>query len=97
MAGRQAGPRTQLLVNGFAEFDVMLRHVRCAVAVLEEGQDPLNPSGMLFGLASSWQRATACNDVVITLPYSGLVRNKTCARHVNANPSTCGSSRRSAV
>jgi hypothetical protein len=37
------------LFNGFAELDVALRHVRCDVAVLEEGQDPVGPSGMAFG------------------------------------------------
>jgi hypothetical protein len=44
-------PRTQLLFNGFAEFDVALGHVRCDVAVQEERQDPVDPSGTLFGFA----------------------------------------------
>jgi hypothetical protein len=43
-------PRLQLLFNGFAEFDVVLGHVRRDVAVLEEGQHPLDPSGTQFGL-----------------------------------------------
>jgi hypothetical protein len=31
-------------------FDVVLKTVWCAVAALEEAQDPVNPSRMLFGL-----------------------------------------------
>jgi hypothetical protein len=42
-------PRTQLLFKGFAEFDVALGHVRRDVAVLEEGQHPIGPSGKAFG------------------------------------------------
>jgi hypothetical protein len=41
--------RKQLLFKGFAEFDVVLRHVRCDVAVLEERQDPVGPGGTAFG------------------------------------------------
>jgi hypothetical protein len=37
------------LFNRFAEFDVVLGHVRCDVAVLEERQDPVDPSGTVFG------------------------------------------------
>ena len=44
-------PRTQLLFNGFAEFDVAFGHVRCDVAALEEQHDPVDPSGTLFGFA----------------------------------------------
>ena len=51
MAGRQVASRTQLLFKGFTEFDVALGHVRRDVAVLEEGQDPVDPSEVLHGLA----------------------------------------------
>jgi hypothetical protein len=44
--------RTQLLLKGFAEFDVALGHFRRDVAVLEERQDPVDPSEVLHGLAS---------------------------------------------
>jgi hypothetical protein len=41
--------RACAFVKGFAEFDVVLRHVRRDVAALEERQDPVGPSGMAFG------------------------------------------------
>jgi len=41
-------PRLQLLFNGFAEFDVVLRHVRGDLAKLEERQEAVNPNGTLF-------------------------------------------------
>jgi hypothetical protein len=60
---------TQLLFNGFAEFDRVRRHVRCDVAVLEEGQDPVDPSGMAFGfLPLDALRSGALTSSVYKLP-----------------------------
>src|SRR5205807_9527382 len=45
-------PNTQLIVKRFAKNEVSLRHVRWYFAMLEERQNPLDPSGTLRGLAS---------------------------------------------
>jgi len=37
------------LFNRFTEFDVVPGRVGCKIAVLEERQDPVDPSGMVFG------------------------------------------------
>jgi len=39
------------LFDGFAELDVALCHAGRALAVLKEGQHPVEPSGTLFGVA----------------------------------------------
>jgi hypothetical protein len=44
--------RAHLLFNGFAEFDVALRHVWRDVALREERQDSVDPSEVLHDLAS---------------------------------------------
>jgi hypothetical protein len=49
VAGLASG--TQLLFEGFAEFDVTLGRVWRNIAVLEEAQDPVDPSEVLHGLA----------------------------------------------
>ena len=42
----------QPLFNGFAEFDVVCRHLRCDFAALEEAQDSFDPGEVVRGLAS---------------------------------------------
>jgi hypothetical protein len=66
---RLIGPAPQLLFNGFAEFDVVPRHVRRDVAALEERQDPVDPSGMAFGFVPLGAlRRSALSSRVCKLP-----------------------------
>jgi hypothetical protein len=57
-----------------AEFDIMLGHVRCDIAVLEKGQDPVDPRSTLFGFVPPYTlRSGALSSVVDQMP-GGLGR-----------------------
>jgi hypothetical protein len=82
---------TQLLFKGFAEFDVALGHVRRDVALLEEEQDPVDPSEVLAASASEVRIATRLWRSMLTSEFKSASTSRmeclAANKRSSANPS----------